>query len=138
MTRDYKRNGTTDLFAAMNVSTGEALYDTRKRHAGTDVLTFFKLIDLHVARDLEIHVVLDNLSAHKSQPAFTLSVFSTMGPHAGSEPAITTMLGCSHWRRKGMPQTKAAADPRSGTPPDCLPSAGATLGGCAPFDGSLA
>ncbi len=66
MTHDYKRNGTTDLFAALNVGTGEVLTDCRKRHTATDVLRFFKLIDLHVARDLEIHVVLDNLSAHKA------------------------------------------------------------------------
>ena len=64
MTHDYKRHGTTDLFAAMNVATGEVLYDTRKTHTGKDVLTFFKLMDLHVPRDLEVHVILDNLSAH--------------------------------------------------------------------------
>jgi transposase len=64
MTHDYKRHGTTDLFAALNVATGEVLYDCRKRHTGSDVLAFFKLIDLHVPRDLEVHVVLDNLSAH--------------------------------------------------------------------------
>jgi len=64
MTHDYKRNGTTDLFAAMNVATGEVLYDCRKSHKSKDVLAFFKLIDLHVAADLDIHVVLDNLSAH--------------------------------------------------------------------------
>lgn len=66
MTHDYKRNGTVDLFAALNVGTGEVLYDTRKRHTARDVLAFFKLIDLHVPKDLEIHVVLDNLSAHKA------------------------------------------------------------------------
>ena len=66
MTHDYKRNGTTDLFAALNVATGEVLTDCRKRHTAADVLRFFKLIDLHVARNLEIHVVLDNLSAHKA------------------------------------------------------------------------
>jgi transposase len=64
MTHDYKRNGTVDLFAALNVATGEVLYDTRKRHTGADVLAFFKLMDLHVPRHLEVHVVLDNLSAH--------------------------------------------------------------------------
>jgi transposase len=64
MTHDYKRNGTTDLFAALNVATGEVLYDCRKKHTGKDVLAFFKLIDLHVPADLEVHVVLDNLSAH--------------------------------------------------------------------------
>jgi transposase len=66
MTHDYKRNGTTDLFAALNIGTGEVLTDCRKRHTGADVLRFFKLIDLHVAKDLDIHVVLDNLSAHKA------------------------------------------------------------------------
>jgi transposase len=64
MTHDYKRHGTVDLFAAMNIATGEVLYATRKRHTGKDVLAFFKLIDLHVAADLDVHVILDNLSAH--------------------------------------------------------------------------
>ena len=68
MTHDYRRNGTVDLFAAMNLATGEVLHDTRRRHAGTDVLAFFKLIDVHVPAGQELHVILDNLSAHKSQP----------------------------------------------------------------------
>ena len=66
MTHDYKRNGTTDLFAALNVGTGEVLHQTRAKHTGKDVLAFFKWIDLHTPRDLQIHVVLDNLSAHKA------------------------------------------------------------------------
>ncbi len=65
MTHDHKRNGTTDLFAALNVGTGEVFHQTRKKHKGEDVVSFFKWIDLHTPRDLEIHVVLDNLSAHK-------------------------------------------------------------------------
>jgi transposase/transcriptional regulator with XRE-family HTH domain len=64
MTHDYKRNGTTDLFAALNVATGEVITDCRNRHAGADVLAFFKQIDKAVPRSLDIHVVLDNLSAH--------------------------------------------------------------------------
>ncbi len=71
MTHDYKRNGTVDLFAAMNIATGEVLHDTKRRHAGADVLAFFKWIDMHVPRDLDVHVVLDNLSAHKSEPIRT-------------------------------------------------------------------
>jgi transposase len=71
MTHDYKRNGTVDLFVAMNVATGRVIYDTRRRHTGADVLAFFKLIDLHVPRDLAIHVVLDNLSAHMSDEVTT-------------------------------------------------------------------
>ena len=68
MTHDYRRNGTVDLFAALNVATGEVLHQTRKRHTGRDVLAFFKWIDLHTPRHLDVHIVLDNLSAHKSQP----------------------------------------------------------------------
>jgi transposase len=67
MTHDYKRHGTTDLFAAMDVATGHVLYDTKDRHSSKEVLSFFRFIDLHVEKDLDIHVVLDNLSAHKSE-----------------------------------------------------------------------
>ena len=68
-THDYKRHGTTDLFAAMNVATGQVLYDTKTRHSSNEVLHFFRFIDLHVLRELEVHVVLDNLSAHKAESA---------------------------------------------------------------------
>jgi transposase len=64
MTHDYKRNGTIDLFAALNIATGEVITETRKRHTAADVLAFFKKIDRAVPRRLDIHVVLDNLSAH--------------------------------------------------------------------------
>lgn len=68
LTHDYKRHGTVDLFAALNVATGEVLHQIRKPHTGRDVLAFFKWIDLHTPRHLDVHVVLDNLSAHKSKP----------------------------------------------------------------------
>jgi transposase len=70
MTHDYKRNGTIDLFAAMNLATGEVLTELRKGHTGADVLRFFKQIDASVPRGLAVHVVLDNLSAH-STPEIT-------------------------------------------------------------------
>ncbi len=68
MTHDYKRHGTIDLFAAMNIATGQVITDFNKGHAGADVLRFFKQIDAAVPRGLAVHVVLDNLSAH-STPA---------------------------------------------------------------------
>ena len=68
ITHDYKRYGTLDLFAALNVGSGEVLHDARRAHTGRDVLAFFRRIDTHVDADLELHVILDNLSAHKSQP----------------------------------------------------------------------
>ena len=66
MTHDYKRNGTIDLFAAMNVATGEVLTGLNKGHTGADILRFFKQIDATVPRGLGVHVVLDNLSAHST------------------------------------------------------------------------
>lgn len=66
MTHDYKRNGTTDLFAALNVGTGEVMAECRSHHTAHDVLAFFRRIDRSVPRALDIHVVLDNLSAHTS------------------------------------------------------------------------
>ncbi|HEY8201440.1 MAG TPA: IS630 family transposase [Actinomycetota bacterium] len=71
MTHDYKRNGTTDLFAALNVGTGEVLSECRGHHTAHDVLAFFKRIDRSVPRRLDIHVVLDNLSAHKADEITT-------------------------------------------------------------------
>ncbi len=62
---DYKRNGTIDLFAALNVGTGEVLTHCRKTHNHKDFLFFLKMIDLEVPQDLDVHLVLDNLSVHK-------------------------------------------------------------------------
>jgi len=64
MTHDYRRHGTTDLYAALNVATGEVLTDCQRGHTAAEVLRFFKQIDVSVPRRLQIHVVLDNLSAH--------------------------------------------------------------------------
>jgi len=66
MTHDYKRNGTIDLFAAMDVATGEVHTRMHKGHTGADVLVFFKQLDKSVPKDLDVHVILDNLSAHKT------------------------------------------------------------------------
>ena len=48
MTHAFRRDGSTDLFAAMNVATGKVFYDTKTRQRNKEVLTFFKFIDLHV------------------------------------------------------------------------------------------
>jgi transposase len=65
MTHDYKRHGTTDLYAALNTATGEVLTHCRPKHAHQDFLFFLKLIDLHVPENLDVHLVLDNLAVHK-------------------------------------------------------------------------
>lgn len=64
LTHDYKRHGTIDLFAALNIATGEVITHCQDSHASVDVLRFFKIIDRQTPPNLAIHVVLDNLSAH--------------------------------------------------------------------------
>lgn len=65
-THNYIRHGTLDLFAALNVATGQVLAQTKKRHRAKDFTAFLKLIDDAVEEGLEVHVILDNLSAHKA------------------------------------------------------------------------
>lgn len=65
-THNYIRNGTLDLFAALNVATGEVLARCKQRHRALDFVHFLQEIDDSVEDELQVHVVLDNLSAHKA------------------------------------------------------------------------
>lgn len=65
-THNYVRHGTLDLFAALNVATGEVIAKTKKQHRAKDFVAFLRELDKAVDDDLEVHVILDNLSAHKS------------------------------------------------------------------------
>ena len=65
-THDYVRNGVTDLFAALNVATGEVIATTRRRHRAEEFKKFLAEIDKAVPTDLDVHVVLDNSSTHKT------------------------------------------------------------------------
>jgi transposase len=63
-TGNYLRHGTLDLFAALNVATGEVFAETKKQPLAKDFVAFLRELDGHVDAGLEIHVILDNLSAH--------------------------------------------------------------------------
>jgi len=65
-THNYIRNGTLDLFAALNIATGEVLARCKSRHRAADFVAFLREIDARVDPTLQIHVVLDNLSAHRA------------------------------------------------------------------------
>ena len=65
-THNYVRHGTVDLFAALNVATGKVIAKTKKQHRAKDFVDFLRVIDLEVAADLHVRVILDNLSAHKA------------------------------------------------------------------------
>ena len=65
-THNYIRHGTVDLFAALNVATGQVVAQTKKQHRSRDFVSFLREIDERVDSALTVHVILDNLSAHKS------------------------------------------------------------------------
>ena len=65
MTHDYKRNGTTTLFAALNVASGQLIGKCFSRHRHEEFLAFLKLIDREVDKGTQIHIVLDNYATHK-------------------------------------------------------------------------
>ena len=67
-THNYIRHGTLDLFAALNIATGEVIAKAKKQHRAKDFVTFLRELDKAVEEDLEVHVILDNLSAHKAPP----------------------------------------------------------------------
>ena len=65
MTHDYKRNGTTTLFAALNVLTGVIIGQRLPKHRNIEFLKFLRKIDKEVPKGLEIHLILDNYATHK-------------------------------------------------------------------------
>jgi len=66
MTHDYKRHGTTTLFAALDVATGKVIGECQPRHRAKEFIAFLKRIDRVVAKHLELHLVLDNYKTHKT------------------------------------------------------------------------
>jgi transposase len=66
MTHDYKRNGTTTLFAALSVLDGKVIGQCQPRHRHQDFLKFLRRLDREFPGDRELHLVLDNYGTHKT------------------------------------------------------------------------
>jgi len=64
MTHDYKRNGTTCLFAALNILAGKVIGSCYPRHRNLEFLKFLRKINREVPADLDIHLILDNYGTH--------------------------------------------------------------------------
>jgi transposase len=64
---EYYRHGTLSLYAALDVTTGEVMGKTAARHTSAEFVDFLSVIDRKTPAEKEIHIVLDNLSAHKTQ-----------------------------------------------------------------------
>ena len=67
MTHDYKRHGVTTLYAAMDVKSGLVIGDCQPRHRAREFIAFLRRIERAVAKHLDVHVVLDNSSTHKTK-----------------------------------------------------------------------
>ena len=65
MTHDYKRNGTTTLFAALELAEGRVLAKCMPRHRHQEWLKFLQLIDDETPKDLDLHLIVDNYATHK-------------------------------------------------------------------------
>lgn len=67
MTHDYKRHGTSTLFAALDVLTGQVIGECKKRHRHQEFLSFLKKVDKETPKDKELHVIVDNYATHKHE-----------------------------------------------------------------------
>src|SRR5438874_4209802 len=65
-THDYQRHGTTTLFAALNAKTSEVITQFHQRHRSAQFRQFLDLIEAQVSRPLEVHIIMDNYSTHKT------------------------------------------------------------------------
>ena len=66
-TRDYRRHGTLDLFAALDVRAGTVIGACERRHRGVEFRAFLDRVERSVPPDLDVHLVLDNLKTHKTR-----------------------------------------------------------------------
>jgi transposase len=66
MTHDYKRNGTTTLFAALNMLDGRVIGTCMPRDRHREFLRFLRLIDLQTPASLDLHLIVDNYATHKT------------------------------------------------------------------------
>jgi transposase len=65
-THDYKRHGTASLYAAFDIATGKVMSRVTERHNGKEFLAFLKQVEGSVSADLDLHLILDNSSTHKT------------------------------------------------------------------------
>ena len=70
MTHDYKRNGTTTLFAALNMLEGKVIGQCLPRHRHQELLKFLRRLDREFPEELTLHLVMDNYGTHKT-PRFS-------------------------------------------------------------------
>ena len=84
-THDYMRHGTTTLFAALDIATGQVIGQLHRRHRSLEFLKFLRTIEASVPAGLDVHLIMDNYGTHKTP---TVSAWFTRHPrfHAQLHP----------------------------------------------------
>jgi transposase len=121
-THDYKRHGTTTLFAALNVKTSDVITQFHQRHRSAQFREFLDLIDARVPRGLDVHLIMDNYSTHKTpvirnwfakRPRFHVHFTPTYGSWLSLVERWFAELTMKQIRRgtfRSVPQLKAAIE----------------------------
>jgi transposase len=119
-THDYRRHGTTTLFAALGVKTSELITQFHQRHRSTEFRQFLDAIDAAVPRHLEVHLIMDNYGTHKTplirhwlakRPRFHVHFTPTYGSWLNLVERWFAELTNKQLRRgvhRSVPQLKAA------------------------------
>ena len=110
MTHDYKRNGTTTLFAALDAKTGAVIGECLPRHRAKEFIRFLKKIDRIVAKHLDVHAICDNYTTHKTRrckPGSPSIRASSCTSPRHPPPGSTWSSGCS----PKSPANASAAEP---------------------------
>ncbi len=135
-THDYARSGTTTLFAALDVETGTVIGSLHRRHRAIEFKKFLAKIDAAVPAELDVHLVCDNLSTHKTpaiqawlvaHPRFHMHFTPTSSPgstrsNAGSVCSPTRNYAaectppCSHSKRTSAPGSPTGTKTRDRSP----------------------
>ena len=113
---EYYRHGTLSLYAALNVKSGKVTGKTAQRHTSADFIEFLGGVVRQTKWAKEIHIVLDNLSAHKTK---AVEQFLQHNPRVPSTSPPPTLRGSTRWRsgllKFSATLSTAASLPRSPT-----------------------
>ena len=96
---EYYRHGTLSLFAALNTKTGEVLGQTVPRHTSVAFVEFLGAIVASQPRQCEIHVILDNLSTHKTRAVDALEAHPNVHLHSRQHVWLNQVSGSAHRAR---------------------------------------
>ncbi len=116
MTHDYKRHGTTSLFAALNVLDGTVIGECMPRHRAQEFLRFLKMLNRELPRNKDLHLIVDNYYTHNTpdvrawldaHPRFTLHFIPTSSPWMNLIERWFRDLTNKRIRRDAFPSVKA-------------------------------